>query len=88
MSDLSLLFLEEARVAQWEAERSSATANLQIAKMNRRCAYLISQHDPVTMMGLDRERLRLVLSYVRHGDIERLKHEFEQLQIADKEGVR
>lgn len=83
MSDLSVLFMEDERVAKWKAEREAATANLQIARMNQACARLISQHEPVTSLGIDRERLRLVLNYVRHGDMDRLNREFEELRVAE-----
>lgn len=78
MSDLIVLFQEQDRVKRWKAEVENANAQLQIARMNEHCTYLISQHEPVASLGLDRERLRLVLSYVRHGDLKRLDREFEE----------
>jgi len=82
MSDLSVLFSEQDKVARWMAESENASARLQIARMNEHCARLISQHEPVASLGIDRERLRLVLNYVRHGDLARLDREFEELRVA------
>ncbi len=83
MSDLSVLFAEQERVARWRAESENASARLQIARMNEHCAHLISQHEPVASLGIDRERLRLVLNYVRHGDLKRLDREFEELRVTE-----
>lgn len=79
MSDLGRLFKEQDQVARWKAESENATARLQIARMNENCAYLISQYDPVHAFGVDRDRLKLLLDYIRHGDLARLNHEFGNL---------
>lgn len=81
MNDLERLFKEQDQVARWRAEVENATARLQIARMNEHCAYLMSQYDPVHSFGLDRDRLRLLLDYVRHGDLARLAREHEALQV-------
>ena len=83
MSDLAALFSEQERVSRWKAESENAGARLQIARMNEHCAHLISQHEPVASLGLDRERLRIALNYVRHGDLARLGREFEELRVAE-----
>ena len=83
MSDLIVLFQEQDKVKRWKAEVENANAQLQIARMNEHCAYLISQHEPVASLGLDREKLRLVLNYMRHGDLRRLDREFEELRVAN-----
>lgn len=82
-NDLAILFQEQDRVARWKAESENAGARLQIARMNEHCAHLISQHEPVAALGLDRERLRLVLNYVRHGDLGRLDREFRELRMLE-----
>lgn len=78
MSDLSELFSEQEKVARWRAESENANARLQLARM---CARLISQHEPVAALGLDRERLRLALNYIRHGDLKRFDREFDELRV-------
>lgn len=83
MNDLQVLFSEHDRVARWKAESENANARLQLARMNEHCAHLISQHEPVASLGLDREKLRLVLNYVRHGDLHRLAREFEELRVTE-----
>lgn len=59
------------RTAEWEG----ASARMELAKINERCAELMSQHNPVAAFGMDREQLRHILGYIRHGDIKRLYRE-------------
>jgi len=88
MTDFSMLCSEHDRVDRWRAEVESANANLQIARINERCASLISLHEPLASLGLDRERVRLILSYVRHGDLVRFYREFSDLRTANsRKGV-
>lgn len=82
MNDLSplSLHLETTEVARWKAERENATARFEIAGIKRRRVELIMQHDPANYLGIDRDRLRLALDYVViHGDLLRLRREFEEL---------
>ena len=72
MSDLSLLFKAEERVRHWKAEAENASARLDMALMERNMRYLISQHEPVASLNIDREKLRHILSYIEHGDVNRL----------------
>jgi hypothetical protein len=53
---------------------------LEIANARRNCAFLISQHDPVAKLGVDREKLRAVLAYVWHGDVGRMERDFAKLE--------
>jgi|GEM_PF-1615500 hypothetical protein len=80
MSDFARLMGDEEAVRRWMAEVENASARLQIAQERRNCSYLLSQHDPVAKLGIDREKLRLVLSFVRHGDIDRLERDFAKLE--------
>ena len=79
MSDLSVLFSAHEKVARWRAERENATARLEIALIEEHCAHLLSLHEPIASLGLDRERLRLALSYLRHGDLNRINLELGDL---------
>ena len=81
MSDLSVLFDCEERVRRWRAEWENASARMELAKINENCARLISQYEPVDSLGIDREILRILLSYVRHGDLSRLDRDYEELKV-------
>jgi hypothetical protein len=80
MSDFARLMIDEERVLRWRAEHDSAGSHLEIAKARRNCSFLISQHDPVAKLGIDREKLRAVLAFVWHGDIDRLERDFAKLE--------
>jgi hypothetical protein len=67
MSDLRSLYVAQDRVARWSAESENASARLELARMEERMAYLISQHEPVHSLQIDREVLRTLLTFVRHG---------------------
>ena len=88
MNDLSILWTEQDRVSRWTAEVENATARLQIARMNEHIAHLLSQHEPVASLGLDRERLRLVLNYIRHGEVDRLFREYQVLRVSEANGTK
>lgn len=81
MNDLSVLFNNREKSARWWAERENATARYELAKINEHCAFLISQHEPITSLGIDRERLQLILKYIMHGNISRLNRDFEELRV-------
>jgi hypothetical protein len=80
MSDFSQLMIDEERVRRWNAESENAGAHLEIAKARRNCSYLLSQHDPVAKLGIDREKLRAVLAFVWHGNDARLERDFAKLE--------
>lgn len=77
MSDLMTLLNKQNETIRWKAEVENATARLELARIRERCAYLISQHEPVNSLGLDRERLRLALRYLEHGNLARLENELK-----------
>ena len=80
MSDFARLMIDEEALRRWRAEHENASARLEIAKARRNCSYLISQHDPVAKLGIDREKLRAVLAYVWHGDVARMERDFAKLE--------
>ena len=82
MSDLAALFHAEEKTRRWTAEWENASARMELAQHNERMARLISQHEPVASLGLDRERLRHVLGYIKHGDLARLDRDFLALRQA------
>lgn len=75
MDDLALLFKAEERVLRWKAERNYATAELDIALIEKNMRYLISQYEPLNSLKIDREKLRGLFSYIKHGDLARLERE-------------
>jgi len=83
MSDLSVLFDAENSVRRWRAESENASARLELAMMHKNIAHLISQREPIAGLGLDRERLRLALRFVVHGNEARLANEFEELCVSE-----
>ena len=78
MNDLSILFSAQEKTKRWWAERENASARYELAKIDEHCAYLLSQHEPVASMNLDREKLRIVFSYLKHGNLKRLNKDFEE----------
>jgi len=66
-------------VRRWMAEYENASARLELARTRECCALLLSQHDPVYSLGVDRARLKVLLDFVRHHDPARLRRECEAL---------
>ena len=79
MSDLEALFAAQAEVRRWRAEVENASARRDLALMRQHMAHLLSQHEPVHSLGLDRERLRLALQFVQHGSEPRLMNDLKEL---------
>lgn len=70
MSDLTNAFAHRNEQRRWIAERENATARLELAQIRERLALVLSQHEPVASLGLDRDALRKVIDYVRTGRID------------------
>ena len=66
-------------VRRWMAEYENASARLELARTRECCALLLSQHDPVYSLGVDRARLKVLLDFVLHHDPARLRRECEAL---------
>lgn len=79
-NDLCTLFARQESTRRRKAEWENASARMELAQQDERMAYLLSQREPVAALGLDRERLRLALSYIKHGDLSRLDREFLALR--------
>ena len=58
---------------------NSHLSKLELARTRECCALLLSQHDPVYSLGVDRARLKVLLDFVRHHDPARLRRECEAL---------
>lgn len=68
-------------VRRWLAEGENASARLELARMRECCKLLVSQHDPVHSLGIDRGALKVLLDFVQHHDTERLRRECEALTL-------
>lgn len=79
MSEYGVFLGSGEEVRRWQAERENANARLALAQARRCCALLVSQHEPVHSLGIDRERLRVLLDFVQHHDAARLRREVESL---------
>lgn len=77
--DLAALYRAQAEVARWRAERENASARVALAETEEARAFLLSQHEPVASLGIDREVLRALLDFTRHNDARRLTREVSAL---------
>lgn len=73
--DLGALFSAQGDVARWRAERENACARLELACACESRAYLLSQHEPLASLGIDREVMRKLLAFTAHHDKDRLRRE-------------
>lgn len=79
MSDLQQLFTAQSELRRWRAERENASARVDLAKINEVCARLLSAHEPIASLGMNRDHLRALLAYIHHGDESRLDRELSAL---------
>ena len=86
-NDFGNLMSAQKDIQRWKAERENSTARLELAQMNERIAHLISQHEPVASLNLDRERLRIALRFIQHGDLGRLSRDFAALRVELAQGA-
>lgn len=77
--DLARMFGAQEEVRRWTAERENASAQLQLARAREARARLLSQHEPVASLGVDRAVLRVLLNYTSHHDTGRLGRELAEL---------
>ena len=68
-------------VRRWMAEHENATARLELERTQECCHLLVSQYDPVSSLGIDRDALKVLLSFVQHHDPSRLRRECETLLV-------
>lgn len=79
MSALNLLFNAEDKVDRWSAEFNYASTKLNLARMNKNMAYLISQYEPINSLGIDRDIIQIIFSYITHGNIKRLERDIKEV---------
>ena len=75
MSDLNTLFYREEEARRWHAESENASARLELAQIRKRMAFLISQHEPLHGLNLDREAVRKVFTFLERGTFDRTLEE-------------
>ncbi len=78
---LANLFNAQDNVRLWRNAVESAQANLEIAMVKANCNLLLSQYEPVNKMNIDREKLKIIFSFIWHGQLDRLQRDFESLLI-------
>ena len=81
MSGFARLMHAETEVLRAQEAYSHGATHLQLSRMRRNMAFLLSQHEPVKSLGIDRDRLRLALEFIEHGDEKRCARDLvEQLE--------
>jgi hypothetical protein len=70
-------------VRRWKAESENASARLELARTRECARLLVSQHDPVFSLGIDRAALKVLLDFLAHHDTARLRRDCE-LHIGNK----
>jgi len=68
-NDLGRAWTCRDHIKRWSAECENASARLELARIEERLWLVLSQHEPVGSLGIDREKLRIVLDYIRTGKI-------------------
>ena len=84
MNDLANLYSAHDHVARWKAEGENASARLSLARASEARAYLLSQHEPVASLGLDRNVLRVLLNFTAHHDVARMTRELKALNTGEQ----
>lgn len=69
--------------ARWRAEGENAAARVQLCIVDESSALLLSQHEPVHSLGINRDQLRILLRYVRGGDVARMNRELAEMANAE-----
>ena len=75
--DLSHYYHQQEVTRRWRAERENSSARLELSQIKERMLYLLCQHEPIHRMGLDREKVRILLDFLHHGDKERMNRNIE-----------
>jgi hypothetical protein len=70
MSDFDRFQHANTEKARASAEYGNASARLEIATMRARTAELLSQHEPVASLEIDREKVRAVIKFINCGRLE------------------
>lgn len=66
-SDFANYLAKQTETREAKVGLDYASTRLDLARMRERCAELMSQHEPLNGLGIDREAVRQVLHYVQCG---------------------
>lgn len=55
---------------RYRAERNAASAHVDAAEMRERCAQVMSQHEPLNTLGIDREAARRLVRFIQCGRLD------------------
>ena len=69
MSDFQNYMLAKEQTAVARANHEAATATLSLCIFRERLAELISQHEPIESLGVDRDALRKIVQFIYHGHL-------------------
>ena len=67
VNDFSNYLHRQTETKLARAESEAASVRVELCLMRERCAELMSQHEPLNGLDVDREKVRKVLHYVRCG---------------------
>lgn len=81
MSGFGAYMAAQTRTQLRRAEVEGAQARLELAQRDERAAMLVSQHEPVESLGIDRKKLAAVLSFLKHGDLRRLEADASEVNL-------
>lgn len=69
MSDFGAYMNAKERTATARAKHDAATATLNLSIFQERCSELISQHEPIASLDVDRDALRKIVQFIYHGHV-------------------
>lgn len=69
-NDFSRYMNAKEITARHRAQRDAASAGLDLAIMRERCAEVLSQHEPINTLGLDRDAVRRLVFFIQCGRLD------------------
>ena len=70
VQDFSRYMSAKETTARYRAQREAASAGLDLAQMRERCAEVISQHEPLNTLGLNRDAVRRLVLFIQCGRLD------------------
>lgn len=69
MSDFENYMMAQERTRTARAKHEAATSTLNLCIFQERCAELVSQHEPIASLGVDRDALRKIIQFIYRGHV-------------------
>lgn len=69
MSDFAAYMRAKTVTAEKRARYDHAAAALELAIMKERCAEILSQHEPLNTLGIDRDAAAKLIQFIHRGHI-------------------